>query len=259
MRSELLGRLGRLLAPAVRLGDLLLPRVCLVCGRGLAPARPDALLCRDCRRALPAAVVRPCRWCGQSRPPGHDPSRRCPRCEDRPPHVREVRAPFPYQGPVGELIRRLKFKPEPALGRLLGGLVAGALREAPFGASPALVLPVPLHPRRRRARGFNQAALIARAIAPAIGARLDCRLLQRTRNTPSQIGRGVAARRENVRGAFRCRRAVAVRGRAVVLADDVLTTGATVAEAARVLRRCGAVWVGVAVVARAGPDAAVPI
>jgi len=247
------------LRPAELLAELVLPRICLLCGRPL-PARPAAgPLCGPCRRSLPSPVLRPCRWCGQSRPPGQDPDRRCPRCRDRPAHVHEVRAPFAYPGRMGELIRRFKFRPEPALGNVLGGLVADALRQAPFEVAPSVVLPVPLHPRRRRARGFNQAELIARAIAPVVGARLDSRLLRRVRNTPSQIGQGVRARRENVRGAFRCRRPAAVHGRAVLITDDVLTTGATVTEAARVLRRCGASWVGVAVVARAGPGAAVSI
>jgi ComF family protein len=101
------------------------------------------------------------------------------------------------------------------------------------------VIPVPLHPRRLRERGFNQAALLARGIARSWGVHVAARALQRVRDTPSQTGLGRRARRRNLAGAFQCRLASPLPDR-VWLVDDVVTTGSTLEEAARVLRRGGA-------------------
>ena len=105
------------------------------------------------------------------------------------------------------------------------------------GPPPDLVAPVPLHPQRLRARGFNPAALAAREVARRCGARMDTTVLERLRDTPSQTGLGRRARRANVRGAFACAKTPP---RCVWLVDDVVTTGSTLAEAARALRRRGA-------------------
>jgi ComF family protein len=103
--------------------------------------------------------------------------------------------------------------------------------------APDWIVPVPLHPHRLRARGFNPAALIAREIARATGAHFEPRALARIRDTPSQTGLDRNQRRRNVARAFRCRR---VPADSIWLVDDVVTTGATLAEAARTLRRSGA-------------------
>lgn len=120
-------------------------------------------------------------------------------------------------------------------------LAAGPLTLAP---PPELVVPVPLHPGRERSRGYSQSALLGAALGHLFGVRHEPRALLRTRPTAPQVGLTAAARRENVRGAFRCPRPELVRGRTVWLVDDVITTGATVAEAARTLRLAGArqVW-----------------
>ena len=119
---------------------------------------------------------------------------------------------------------------------LAAELAARSARRAP-DAAPDLVVPVPLHPRRLRARGFNPALVVARAVARTAAAPLAATALERVRDTPSQTGLSAAERRRNVRGALRARRAVPAR---VWLVDDVITTGATLREAARALRAAGA-------------------
>jgi len=114
-----------------------------------------------------------------------------------------------------------------------------------------LLVPVPLHLRRLRWRGFNQALLLTRPLAQRCGARLDPFVLARTRPTSPQVGLDEAARRRNIAGAFAVRDPAVVRRRSVLLIDDVYTTGATVEECARVLRRAGASRVDVLVLARA--------
>jgi ComF family protein len=123
-----------------------------------------------------------------------------------------------------------------------------------FAASTILVIPVPLHKSKHRQRGFNQAELIARAALKSLAAperyQLATDILQRRRETHSQIGLTSHQRRENMRGAFAVTRTQEVTGKIVLLVDDVYTTGTTVSECARVLRRAGAREVRVATVAR---------
>jgi predicted amidophosphoribosyltransferase len=126
------------------------------------------------------------------------------------------------------------------------------------GPPPQLVVPVSLHPSRLRSRGFNPAALLARSIARELGAPVDPTALIRVRDTPSQTGLDRSARRRNVRGAF-CARPRLLAPPRVWLVDDVVTTGSTVAEAARALRRAGAKSVTAVCAARTpGPTAPSP-
>ncbi|RJX30437.1 MAG: ComF family protein, partial [Desulfarculus sp.] len=136
----------------------------------------------------------------------------------------------------------------PALARLL----AGAPQDG--WAAVELIAPVPLHPRRLMLRGFNQAAVLARGLAREGGPRLAPDLLRRLRHTRPQVGLDPAARRTNVAGAFGLGRNWAGRlaGAAVLLIDDVFTTGATAAECARVLKDAGAARVNVLTLVRAG-------
>lgn len=127
-------------------------------------------------------------------------------------------------------------------------LVLEAARAAP-GPAPERIVPVPLHPRRLRERGFNPAALLARWIARERRCRFDAALLRRVRHTTSQTGLGRSARRANVRGAFQVRPRARVPA-IVWLVDDVVTTGSTLVECARVLRRAGVKHVVAVCVAR---------
>lgn len=215
------GALRGLRGVARDLALLLLPARCAGCDASLADGAPG-VLCSGCRARLawlPSAAAVPT-------PPGLD----------------ACFAPLAFEGEVEAWVRRFKY-PAPGLAGLDPAplaVLADAVRElVPRlpGPRPGAVVPVPLHPRRLRARGFNPAALLARELARTVGARLDAGALRRVRDTPSQTGLDRVGRRRNVRGAFRARPGAA---RWVWLVDDVVTTGSTLGEAARELRRAGA-------------------
>ncbi|PYX91415.1 MAG: hypothetical protein DMG71_20265, partial [Acidobacteria bacterium] len=155
-----------------------------------------------------------------------------------------------------ELIHLLKYDQVRPASNVLGRMLAEAITDlAPsVGETSLLVVPVPLHPRKLRQRGFNQAELIARAalkLKPAgVQLTLESGILERRRQTQSQIGLSRHQRRENMRGAFAVTKPAELEGREVLLVDDVFTTGTTVSECARMLRRAGAARVWVATVAR---------
>jgi ComF family protein len=172
-----------------------------------------------------------------------------------PPFVRAT-AYGSYEGGLRELVHLLKYDHvRPAAG-VLGRMLAEAIAklEPAWADAPLLVVPVPLHPDKLRQRGFNQAELIARAalkLAPAKDRLLmNAAGLARRRPTQSQTGLTRHQRGENIRGAFAVANPGAVAGREILLVDDVFTTGTTVSECARLLRRNGASRVWVATVAR---------
>ena len=272
------GPLARALGGAL---GLVLPAACLGCGarlpEGLGDGPPPLGLCLACRGRL-ARPAPGCAVCGEPIPaavlaakeavggPGAE-TMVCGGCRRRPPPFAALRAAWSYQGPLAAVVRGLKFRRLEYLGahlaRELAELVGGAGGPA---AGWDLVVPVPLHWRRRWLRGYNQAERIARPLARLLGA--PCaELLRRRRATRPQTGLARAARLSNPQGAFVLRRgrwplgaaraADRVWGRLaegrVLLVDDVVTTGATLRAAAEVLRRSGAREV-VAVAAARTPE-----
>jgi len=177
----------------------------------------------------------------------------CRRLE--PPYVKAT-AYGSYESGLRELIHLLKYNQVRPAANVLGRMLAEAVEDfqALFGETDLLVVPVPLHSTKLRQRGFNQSELIARAALKVNSSagrfQLSLGLLERRRETKSQIGLSRHQRRENIRGAFVVTRPREVAGREVLLVDDVFTTGTTVSECARILRRAGASKVYVATVAR---------
>ena len=161
-------------------------------------------------------------------------------------------APYLYGGELATAIRRLKFEGRREVARAIAPLLAPALAAAAAGCD--LVIPVPLHRRRLRQRGYNQAALLARHTRRYIDVPVDTLSLRRLRDTAPQTGLDRAARLENVDGAFTVVRPRRVAGRAVLLLDDVVTTGATLAAASAALRAAGAARVLPFCAARAERD-----
>lgn len=224
------------------LGRALLPLRCLLCR---SPGEGVDDLCAACRAELPWAGPA-CARCGLPLP---RPAPCCGRCAGRALPFAASHAVFLYQPPVDALLRRLKFHADLAAGRLLAALAAPALAAAP---RPGALLPLPLHRRRLRQRGYDQALELARPLGRALGLPvLDTRLL-RQRHTAPQSELGARARQANLRGAFALAPGPPLPAH-VALLDDVMTTGATLAEAARVLRRAGVARVDAWVLARALP------
>lgn len=227
--------------------DLVFPALCPVCDTTLGAGRRDPLCggCWDAVRRLPPPV---CSRCGRpGLDAGPDRAEPCPACALDPPPFHWARAAAEYAGSVREALHALKFRGRVALARPLATLVLEQCAAARPRSVDAVV-PVPLAPDRERERGFNQAALLAAPVARAWAAPLRPRWLARRRETAPQSDLGADERRANVRGAFGA--APAVAGRHVVVVDDVVTTGATVAECARALLAEGAASVGVLSVAR---------
>jgi len=198
-----------------------------------------------------------CPACG--RPSGHQLAGVCLACwdevdadrfptsaaADRHEGARQVAAVGPYRGRLRRVVRCFKFSGMPGLARPLGDRLAIALE----GCTTDVVVPVPLHWSRRWRRGYNQADLLARALGRSIGCPADRHALRRTRRTAPQRGYTREERAGNVRGAFAAHRA-RLKGARVLLVDDVVTTGATLTECARVLAEAGAIEVRAAAVAR---------
>jgi ComF family protein len=165
-----------------------------------------------------------------------------------------------YAGSLRKAILQLKFHGREYLGHRLGALLARAWEALPEPDS-AVVAPVPLHPSRRRQRGFNQAELLASGLVRRLrkdersqGLRLEAGSLRRIRATLPQVGLSVSARRENVSGVFSVARPEQVRNRTIVLIDDVMTTGATLSACAAALKQAGAGRVLALSLARATPQ-----
>lgn len=225
--------------------DVVFPPVCANC------RRVGWMLCPDCLAQMPRVPDDICARCGRfthldaERSPG----RICDQCRATPPVLSMMRAPLRYDEPVSTLIHRFKYEGYFALG---GPLARFLIEDSPAWAPyPDIILPIPIHDRRRRRRGYNQSELLARPLAEHMGIPFQSSAIRRIRHTKPQVGLGPQERHENVRDAFRSDE-TAVRGRHVLLVDDVLTTGATLTAAAESLLASGATSVQAYCLARVG-------
>jgi ComF family protein len=175
----------------------------------------------------------------------------CASTVERAPADTKDIAALVYGGAIARAIMRFKYEQRPDLERPLGDLLALALSAQTEVTGDMVVIPVPLHPSRLAERGFNQSALLANRVARRLGAHVLPVALERKVHTAQQAKLGKEARANNLDGAFQTRRGADIRGRRVLLVDDVRTTGATLAAASRALADGGACEVLTAVVARA--------
>jgi ComF family protein len=205
------------------------------------PCREDMINIRDAR----------CEICGVPFLSGTGPAHLCGECIKRKPRFKRARSWGIYEGALREAVREFKFRARLGLCQPLSDLLGEVYDREMADEGFELVIPVPLHKRRLRERGFDQATLLARSLAKNKGLELSLYNLRRIRFTMPQYGLSLRAREANVRGAFDLKNPKQIKGRGVLLVDDVYTTGATARECARVLRRAGAEEVGVITLARA--------
>ncbi len=235
------------------LAGFLFPLRCAGCAVLLEPRAPG-WLCPSCFARIEWLEDPLCAACGIPLAAGAGAC--CERCLSRPQSFRRARAVIRYaadgaaaEGVVGSILRRHKYGYDQCLGAVLLECLVKRMPLEP--ADYDLVAPVPLHWTRLWRRGFNQAALLARGLAARFGLAFEAELLFRRRRTPSQTARGQAARAQNVRHAFGVAKPARLAGRRVLLVDDVMTTGATANECARVMLEAGGHFVDVLALARA--------
>ena len=229
-----------------RLQHALLPPHCLLCGQAGARGRD---LCPACAGDLQRNVT----CCPRCALPLAAPAPLCGECLQHEPPFSAAFAPFVYAHPLDLLVGKLKFARSLAAGRVLGDLWLDAIGRQPPDR-PALLVPVPLHRERLRERGYNQALELAKPLARALRIPFAADLLVRTQATPAQTNLDARTRRKNLRGAFEFRPDrldAGVLPDHVALVDDVMTTGATLRECARVLKRAGVARVDAWALARA--------
>jgi ComF family protein len=228
---------------------LLYPGVCHACSQPLPP--DQAGFCPSCRAVLTTDPYPACPRCAGTVGPFVTMDGGCTACRNVSFAFESVQRLGTYDGLLRELILRMKHAAGEGLAETLGLLWAEHAGHCLRSAGATVVVPVPLHWRRRWSRGYNQSEALARMLAARLV--LPCRphWLRRIRNTPQQTQQTASARSENVRGAFAARPGSPLAGKIVLLVDDVMTTGSTAGEAARALRAAGASRVIVAVLARA--------
>ncbi|MEA1928994.1 MAG: ComF family protein [Candidatus Auribacterota bacterium] len=230
---------------------LFFPKECVHCGR-ILDYRNREYLCFDCRKLI--IPVRPplCEQCGRPFSGEIENPIKCTDCREDPPRFRRARSAFLLDGAGRSLVLKYKYSRNPYLSSPAIDWLLEIGEEEYDWSDYDLVVPVPLHPRKARERGFNQSAVLASGLSRRTGIKLSRKGLIRTRYTGTQTRLSRNDRRENVRGAFRASESVELKGKSVLLVDDVYTTGATVNECAGVLIKAGVSMVDVLTLARAG-------
>ena len=222
---------GRIRALGLWLLDFALPPRCAGCGTIVDDVHS---FCGDCWKQIEFLGSGGCRTCGL--PLQATEADECAVCQAMPPRIRRTRAAVAYDDLSRSLVLRLKYGRKVAVARTMARYMAPLLG----GTSDALLVPVPLHRTRLWQRGFNQSAIVARELSRATGLEVSCAKLRRIKRTPPLKGMSLSQRRRSVAGAFKVSDHQDLKGRTVVLIDDVITTGSTANACARALLRAGA-------------------
>ena len=229
--------------------DLIFPPRCTACAKILKERRFPPI-CETCLEGLRFCAPPLCPICGTPYADRTATDHPCEMCLLSPPPFTTARSLGAYTGVLQNMIHRCKYGYDISLGEFLGDMMARFSYPSFDLNGYTMVMPVPLHTKRLRERGFNQSLLLARAIAGRYKLKLDYLSLIRTTPTPPQTTFGRKEREENVKGAFSVARSFRLQEEKVVLVDDVYTTGSTVRECARVLKRSGVASVAVLTLSR---------
>ncbi|MBE7559863.1 ComF family protein [bacterium] len=241
-----LSELGRALV------NLLFPPLCVVCRQGLCEDEEE--ICRTCRNRFTELPLPACRRCAAPLPPQPDPyhPEPCRHCPPAPVHFDAAGAALLYDGAAADALCAYKFRFRRRLARVFVPPMIDAVERLWTEVSFTAVVPVPLHRARQRWREFNQSELLAQGLCEARHLSLVADAVVRVKRTPPQSRYGShARRRSNIAGAFRVENARPLEGGCILIVDDIMTSGATVNELARVLKEAGAGKVFVLTAARA--------
>jgi ComF family protein len=235
--------------------DWLYPPRCRACS-GTIHGRDAEYFCGDCWPQIRLVAHPLCNRCGRPFPDARGDDHQCAACLTRAPYFARARAWGCYpreeiaDHPLRQVVQKFKYGRKVSLGKPLGRLMAEGCQEFLKACHMDLIIPVPLHPKRLRWRGFNQSLLLARQVGRMVQVPVDPFLLYRNRETPPQTQLTEEERRKNVRGAFAIDGGKPLKEKSVLLVDDVYTSGATVNECSRVLVQGGAREVHVLTLAR---------
>jgi ComF family protein len=233
--------------------NLIYPELCFICSVPTT-RQQDCAVCPHCwDKCLRLRIVPP--WCPSCGLPfqGFEQGspHLCGRCILDPPPYSGARSFGYYTAELSRTVQEFKFRGRKNLVGLLAPLLAGAFVESWNREEFDFLVPIPLHPKRKRKRGFNQAALLSRKLSQLIAVPCCDTALRRVRDTAPQVGLSDSQRLRNLQSAFQCKDKAAVAGKRVLLIDDVMTTGATLASAAAALVSSGAARVSALTLARA--------
>ncbi len=225
-----------------RVAQAVIPRLCLNCDTHWL--KPGAVFCDSCITTLPLTPQNRCDCCGINLPR----SGLCGNCLQKPPYFDQILAPYRYDTPISDLILRYKYQKRPELAAALSQSIIQFVAQQ--NSQPDLLIPVPLHPRRLRERGFNQSYELARHIGKALSIPVHKHAVERVIDTPPQAGLSKKERRRNIRHAFEVSAPLTEYSH-IALVDDVVTTGSTVNALARLLKqKSSATQVSVYAIAR---------
>jgi competence protein ComFC len=223
--------------------DFVFPPHCLLCNRLISPEegksdgiRPAGLVCQDCWKSL---NVLPHPFCPTCRTFINQSTRRCPKCSESS-SLNMNRSLGLFDPDYQTLLHHFKYKRKISLGKELGKRLGELLIQDEFSKDYAYLMPVPLHSSRERERGYNQSKILAEEISELTLLPLLDKVLKRKKNTRDQTNLNAEERERNVRGAFIVRDKLVLKGKRIILVDDVMTTGATLKECSRVLKEAGA-------------------
>lgn len=209
--------------------DIFFPRRCVVCGKY------NTILCFECAKEIEYIKTPICLRCGKITKYGEF----CSKCRSHFSLDGIIYAAIYDNAPIKELLHHLKYNQITEPAELLGDIISDGVSMLPFDRKKLAVVPVPLYIKREQQRGYNQSELIARRLSTRLGLPGGCALV-RIKNTSTQVGLRKEERMKNVMGAFCCTDKDLIRGKIVLLVDDVVTTGATLNECGKVLKEAGA-------------------
>lgn len=213
--------------------NLILPNQCLLCG---LPTHNEQTLCQPCIAELPQTTNR-CYQCGNELTGKISARQICGSCLKHPPAFTTTITAFRYQHPIDYLIAQLKFNHKLHCAKILGELMAVIIKNHYAEKLPQLIIPVPLHKKRLLTRGFNQAAELAKPIAKELNIPIDYDSCIRIKNTDPQSGLPEKQRKNNIRNSFQIIKPISIEHIAII--DDVVTTGNTVRELSKIIKRTG--------------------